>query len=198
MDDLIKSIYAGFMIGLGGTIYLAMENRVIGAILFSFGLLTIVNQGFYLYTGKVGYEGENIPLMTNTICGNAIGTFIAAFLMKISEPQLIDKVNSIWNNKLSQPKIVTFILAILCGIMMYLAVDNYKKNNKLLFLMLPVIIFILAGFEHSIANLFYMFLSGSINGDSLWYIIICIIGNGFGSRVFHLFKTYQFERVGAK
>ena len=43
-----------------------------------------------------------------------------------------------------------------------------------------------------------MFLSGSINGDSLWYIIICIIGNGFGSRVFHLFKTYQFERVGGK
>ena len=51
----IKSIYAGFMIGVGGIVYLSLDNKAIGSLLFSFGLLTIVTQGFYLYTGKIGF-----------------------------------------------------------------------------------------------------------------------------------------------
>ena len=50
----IKAVYAGFMIGIGGMVYLAVENKIVGSMLFSFGLLTIVTQGFYLYTGKIG------------------------------------------------------------------------------------------------------------------------------------------------
>lgn len=52
---LIKAVYAGFMIGIGGIVYLSVDNKAIGSLLFSFGLLTIVTQGFCLYTGKVGF-----------------------------------------------------------------------------------------------------------------------------------------------
>ena len=55
MRIFIKAVYAGFMIGIGGIVYLSVENRVVGSLLFSFGLLTIVTQGFYLYTGKIGF-----------------------------------------------------------------------------------------------------------------------------------------------
>ena len=51
----LKAVYAGFMIGIGGIVYLSVENKVVGSLLFSFGLLTIVTQGFFLYTGKVGF-----------------------------------------------------------------------------------------------------------------------------------------------
>ena len=54
-EMLLKSVYAGFMIGIGGIVYLSVENKLAGSLLFSFGLLTIVTQGFYLYTGKVGF-----------------------------------------------------------------------------------------------------------------------------------------------
>ena len=55
MRIFIKAVYAGFMMGIGGIVYLSVENRVVGSLLFSFGLLTIVTQGFYLYTGKIGF-----------------------------------------------------------------------------------------------------------------------------------------------
>ena len=46
---------AGIMIGFGGVIYLMCANKMVGALLFSFGLLAIVCQGFALYTGRIGY-----------------------------------------------------------------------------------------------------------------------------------------------
>lgn len=55
MDNFIKSIYAGFMIGIGGIIYLSLDNPIIAAFLFSFGLLTIIIQQFNLFTGKIGF-----------------------------------------------------------------------------------------------------------------------------------------------
>lgn len=81
-EMFIKSIYAGIMIGIGGIVYLSAENRVIGSLLFSFGLLTIVTQGFCLYTGKIGFVKDLKELlhMPVIIIGNFIGTYLAAFL----------------------------------------------------------------------------------------------------------------------
>lgn len=187
MGDLIKSIYAGFMIGLGGTVYLSLENKIIGAILFSFGLLTIVNQGFYLYTGKVGYE-NSLSKLAIIILGNTIGTFIIAAMICLSKPELVNVANALWQNKYNLNSFQLIINSMLCGVMMYLAVDNYKRNKNILFIMMPVVIFIISGFEHSIANLFYMFLSKNVNIISISFIVICIAGNALGAKVFHSYK----------
>ena len=187
MGDLIKSIYAGFMIGLGGTVYLSLENKVIGAFLFSFGLLTIVNQGFYLYTGKVGYEND-IKKIVIMIFGNAIGTLIMALIIRLSKPELITIADNIWQSKLQLNALQIILPSMLCGIMMYLAVDNYKKNRNLLFVIMPVVIFILSGFEHSIANMFYIFLSGNFNEISICFLVMCLTGNGLGAKAFHSYK----------
>lgn len=50
-----KSILAGILIGLGVIINLQSENPIIGALLFSFGLLTIIRMQLNLYTGKIGF-----------------------------------------------------------------------------------------------------------------------------------------------
>lgn len=193
MDKLrmfVKSIYAGFAIGIGGIVYLSMENRILGSLLFSFGLLTIVTQGFYLYTGKIGFvkEVKELPDMAIIICGNYIGTLLTACLakashLKIDSSELIGRKldYDIWN---------VFLLSVLCGVMMYLAIDNYSKNKNIVFIIAPVMIFILSGFEHSIANMFYFNLAGSFQLKTFGYILVMLAGNGIGARVFGI-KPYH-------
>lgn len=46
IEILIKSILAGIMIGIGGTIYLSLDNKIVGSILFAIGLFIIVVYSF--------------------------------------------------------------------------------------------------------------------------------------------------------
>lgn len=183
---LIKAGYAGFMIGIGGIVYLSVENKIIASLLFSFGLLTIVTQGFYLYTGKIGFikKWNELLDMAVIIAGNFIGTFIAAWIanmahLNISSAELVDKK---LNNNISN----IFLLSVLCGVMMYLAIDNFKKAKNILFIIAPVMIFILSGFEHSVANMFYFHLAGVYHLKSLGYLLIMLLGNGIGAKLFDL------------
>ena len=79
---------SGIMIGVGGTVYLLVENKILGAFLFSFGLFTIFQYGFTLFTGKVGYIPENKPVYIKevaiTLLGNIVGTGLAAFLLRLT------------------------------------------------------------------------------------------------------------------
>ncbi len=182
----IKSIYAGLMIGLGGIVYLSVENKVIGSLLFSFGLLTIVTQGFCLYTGKIGFVKECKELfhMPIIIIGNFIGTFIVAFFMKATHPN-IDSLQLV-HKKLSNNMLHIFILSMFCGALMYLAIDNYNKSKNIIFIIAPVMIFILSGFEHSIANMFYFNFAGIYSFKAFSYLLVMLIGNGVGAKLFSL------------
>lgn len=182
----IKAIYAGVMIGVGGCVYLSVENRIVGSLLFSFGLLTIVTQGFWLYTGKIGFVKKIRELadMALVVAGNYIGTFLTALLVRLSglpldTGELVDRKldHSIWQ---------VFFLSVLCGVMMYLAIDNYNKSRHIIFIMLPVMIFILSGFEHSVANMFYFHLAGAWGSRPLGYLLVMVLGNGVGAKLFDL------------
>lgn len=183
---LLKAIYAGFMIGIGGIVYLSVENRIVGSLLFSFGLLTIVTQGFYLYTGKIGFikRWKELLDMLVIIIGNFIGTFLAAWISKISHLNInsLELVNKKLNNSMGN----VFLLSVLCGVMMYLAIDNFNKSKNIVFIIAPVMIFILSGFEHSIANMFYFHLAGSYNWASFCSIFLMLVGNGIGAKIFSM------------
>ena len=182
----IKAVYAGFMIGIGGMVYLAVENKIVGSMLFSFGLLTIVTQGFCLYTGKIGFVRQirDLPDMVIIIAGNYIGTFLTALAvtgagLPVSSLELADK-------KLDYHPGSILLLSMLCGVMMYLAIDNYNKSKNIVFIIAPVMIFILSGFEHSIADMFYFNLAGVHSLKSYGYLIIMLVGNGIGAKLFDL------------
>lgn len=51
----VNSISAGILIAIGGSVYLACDNKYAGAALFSVALLCICYLGYYLFTGKIGY-----------------------------------------------------------------------------------------------------------------------------------------------
>lgn len=184
LEILVKSVYAGFMIGIGGIVYLSLENKVIGSLFFSFGLLTIVTQGFYLYTGKIGFVKKTVELLDMLIiaAGNYIGTVLVAILCKAAHLK-IDS-SSLVEAKLGNEVGNIFVLSMFCGVLMYLAIDNYNKSKNIVFIIAPVMIFILSGFEHSIANMFYFNLASAWSVKSAGYLILMIIGNGVGAKLF--------------
>lgn len=187
-NTLIKAVYAGFMIGLGGVVYLSLENKIVGALLFSFGLLTIVNQGFFLYTGKIGFArtGEDFKRMPVIIVGNFLGACLVAVLCRLAGMGISSE--AVCSAKLSRTPASIFILSVFCGILMYLAIDNFNKCKNHLFIIAPVMIFILSGFEHSVANMFYFALAGMWNGTSVCYLLLMILGNGVGAKLFDMCK----------
>lgn len=188
------SVLAGVMISFGGIIYLMCANKVVGSFLFSFGLLTIVCQELALYTGRIGYfKTYGIWSILTTIVGNFIGTYAVGKLAQLTRLPLAEAVHPIVETKLIDDPCSFFLLSIGCGAMMFLAVDNFKKSKSWFFVILPIMIFILSGFEHSIANMFYFSLANEWGELALIQTAIAIIGNGIGSWVINknnfIFKT---------
>ena len=55
LSYIFRGMFAGIMIGIGGVVFLSLNNKILGATFFSIGLLVICMFDMYLYTGKIGY-----------------------------------------------------------------------------------------------------------------------------------------------
>lgn len=189
------SVLAGMAIGLAGTVYLSVDNKLIGSVLFSFGLITIIIQGWSLYTGKVGSTNLRHfwPGIVCMLCGNFIGTLIISAMLNLTRlgPNLRFAASQIMQVKLSDTWWSVLTLSIFCGIMMKLAVEGYKRpyNEHLILITLPIMIFILCGFEHSIANMFYMNLALCYSLKSIGYIFLMIVGNAIGAKFIYVINN---------
>ena len=189
MKTFIKAIMAGIAISIGGTIYLTLENHIAGSFLFSIGLFTIYTFGLNLYTGKVCYIPNEKPKFLLTIIivllGNAVGTVGMGYLYRGTKlVKLVEHTSELVQLKLSDTIFSTFIMAISCGLMMCIAVIGFQtikdSVGKRLALILPIMVFILSGYEHSIADMFYFSLAGAWNGKAFIYIIVIVVGNLIG------------------
>ena len=187
---LIKSILAGIMISIGGTIFLSIDNKIVGAALFAIGLFMICTRGLNLFTGKIGYIFDNNLKYTLeviiTLIGNFIGTFTSAYILKYTRIYSIisEKAKNICSIKLNDKLLSIFILSIFCGLLMYLAVNNFKETKdsfgKYASIFLCVIVFILCNFEHSIANMYYFSIVGLWSSKAFLYLLIMVLGNSIG------------------
>jgi len=192
MRTFLLALLAGLCIGLGGTVCLSVDNGVVGAALFSIGLLTILAFGFNLFTGKVGYALDNKPSYIGTLAviwlGNLAGTGLMAALVRFTRiyEAVGVKAQGLVDQKLADDPISILLLAIGCGMCMFIAVDQYKKQEsmvKALFVIFPVMVFILCKFEHCIANMYYFFLSGSFTLKTLGYLLVMTLGNSIGGLI---------------
>ena len=81
-----------------------------------------------------------------------------------------------------------FLLAIFCNMLIYIAVDGFNKNEhqvgKYLALFFGVMVFILSGFEHCVANMYYFSMAGMWSGQTLLYVLVMSLGNSVGGWVF--------------
>lgn len=64
--------------------------------------------------------------------------------------------------------------------MIHIGVKSYR-NNSIIPLLLCVVLFVICGLEHCIANSFYMFYSMNFSMLSIAYLLINILGNTIGA-----------------
>jgi formate/nitrite transporter FocA (FNT family) len=174
------------------------ELKWVGAILFSIGLFTVFTFGLDLYTGKVGYMFDDKPWtygidLLIMLVGNFIGTLFIAQCMPMADqfvPGFIDGRLDM----LDSP--VTIILkGIFCGILMFIAADVYKTKKSYLGAFICVPVFILAGSEHSIADMYYFCAAGVFSLDALLFIILVAIGNAIGGVIIPVCRKYMYEET---
>lgn len=185
-----KAVASGLMITIGSAVFLATDSKVAGAVFFSVGLFAICSFGMNLYTGKIGYfVGDRDKLFYLIVwLGNLVGCIVGSGAVRIARPQLVEKAQAMAEAKLAMPWYSVIILGFFCGILMYAAVHNFKKHpgeiSGVFGVVFCVAAFILAGFEHSIADMCYLVVAFSGAQDLLpflGFILLVTLGNSLGA-----------------
>ena len=149
------SIFAGLLIGIGGLVYLRVGG-VAGAVLFAFGLLSVVMCGAQLFTGKSGFlPYRDFPKLVAMIALNAVGCAIAALIASYSSSEaLVANLNTIIDARLAASWHKILVTSVGTGMIMTLAVYGARQKHYLP-LLFGVPVFILCGLPHCVADAFY-------------------------------------------
>lgn len=184
---MINSVIAGFLIALGGMMYLQVGG-IWGAVLFSLGLLTILHFKFHLFTGKAGLltTGEITPYdLTAIWFGNLFGTCGGACLIAFTKPgiKIAEGAAAIINTRIANDWIQNVILGIFCGLLMYIAVISYASKPWVT--VMCVSAFILTGFNHCVADMFYLWAANGLvsMSDGLIAVLATTLGNVIGCNI---------------
>lgn len=190
LADFLYAVLAGLAISLGGAVFLAIDNKIIGALFFTVGLFTVCVNGFNLFTGKVGYAWRQPPsyllFLLVVWLGNLAGTCGVAALLRLTRlaPAFAEKAAGISATKLADAPLSIFVLAVFCNILMYIAVDGFRSNGhelgKYLGLFFGVAVFIICGFEHCVANMFYFAMANAWSAHTWLWLLIMTLGNAVG------------------
>ena len=183
-----KSILAGLLISLAGIVYLNCPEKIVGSLLFSLGLISVILLEANLFTGKIGYVNSKrsildslLMLVFNLVAAAIVGLIYrcgSGAAASIAESKLLVFSETWW---------LTGLKAIGCGAAIYLAVEGYKKSKSLIPVILGVMTFILAGWNHCIADCFYM-AAGSSSALAIPYLLVVIVGNSIGSLLIRLLQ----------
>lgn len=190
------SIFAGLLIGTGGFVYLRVGG-IAGAVLFAFGLLSVVMCGAQLFTGKSGFlPPKQIPRLLLMLAGNAVGCLVAAIIAVYCLNQSVQtNLSSILASRQAASWIGLLVTSAGTGMIMTLAVYGARKQHYLP-LLFGVPVFILCGLPHCVADAFYYavaILLGKFEWWILWAWLWAIIGNYIGCNLPRYFMQDQFE-----
>ena len=179
------SLLAGIFIAIGAEFYTLVVfdsnlsiglTRVLGGIAFSTGLILVLVAGAELFTGNclvmMGFASRAVTykqLLKNWgLCyvGNFIGSIGIVFLMlftnlwKMGDYMLGAKAVLIAADKVNLTFIEAFSRGILCNALVCLAVwlcfSARSVISKIAAIVFPITAFVASGFEHSIANMYFI------------------------------------------
>lgn len=198
LKKIYNSILAGVCISLGGLAFLKLGG-VIGAVLFTFGLLSIVAYRYPLYTGTAGFfnnrnELGNVVLI---LLFNIIGCAVAAWAISTACTDVADTVAQLVERRIMLSNIQVLLLAIGCGYIMTTVVQHARESNNYRPLIYGIPLFILCGMLHSIADAFYysLFIINNLTNIDIHYLsqigtiyIIEVIGNFIGCNIYRIVK----------
>lgn len=190
------SIFAGVCIGTAGFGYLASGlqssyGSLVGAVLFSFGLLTVVGYKLKLYTGTAGFINKNeIGDLFLVLLGNIVGCLCVAMLSRVSPLDIQGAAQKVMELRLNTGALKCGLLAIGCGFIMTTAV-HFARQNQYLPLLFGVPLFIVCGFPHCVADVFYflcvpvVFVKAHLLQVLCVYICI-VLGNLVGCNLYRI------------
>lgn len=201
LTRILSGVSAGLLISIGGTVFLSCEDRTVGAVLFSVALLCICFKGYSLYTGRIGYalrdrSGEYFSGLFLGLAGNVVGTVLGAAAVRAALPSLVEKAQAMCALKLGQTFAQTLIRAFFCGILMYLAVSIFAGMKTPLAILFCIPTFILSGFEHCVADMFYFALCGLPTAGTVVFIAAAVLGNTIGALILPLLNPKERMRTG--
>lgn len=179
------SILAGVFIAFGAAFFTLVVHdakisfgltQLIGGLSFCLGLILVVAAGAELFTGNnllvMAYVSKKITLgklIENWIIvylGNFLGALSLALWVYLSRQWSANshlvgaKALLIANAKVNLPFIVAFTRGVLCNALVCLAVwlcmAGRTTTDKILSILFPVTAFVALGFEHSIANMYFI------------------------------------------
>ena len=195
LNVLKTATFAGIAISFGCLAFLTMGN-LIGPILLTFGLITVVHYKLALYTGTVGFLellGFNNNILNNwkkiaiIILGNILGCLIVSILASYGGFTFTILANDVVQSRLTQPIVSVVIRAMGCGLIMSTAVQ-FAREGKFLPLLFGVPLFIYCGFYHSIADTFYYLFSAiKPTLHMLTTLALTYFGNYLGCSAYKLF-----------
>lgn len=196
LAKLLSGVSAGLLISLGGSVYLACENKVVGAVFFSVALLCICYKGYSLYTGRIGFairdrSKDYFSGLFLGLLGNLIGTAACGALIRIALPSLAENARRVCEAKVAQTWWETLIRAIFCGVLMYLAVSIFKEHKTPLAILFCIPVFILSGFEHCVADMFYFAVGLTVSVKAALFIALAVLGNSIGSLILPLLNSKE-------
>lgn len=195
-ETLPKAVLAGICISIGCVVNLRVGG-VAGAVLFAFGLTTVVYYGLKLYTGTAGFiraKGDWTMLLV-VLLGNILGCLLTAWLIAYAQPDCIEPATNILQGRVDKGPLACFLLAIGCGFIMTTAVE-FARKGKMLPLLLGVPVFILCGFAHSIADAFYFLVSPAemLMSTEVLIIYLCeVLGNFVGCNLYRWMLVFDNE-----
>jgi formate/nitrite transporter FocA (FNT family) len=211
LEFILLGVFAGIAIAIGGTASLlacsllsGLWGKFVGALLFSLGMFIVISYGFKLFTGMV----SGIPTMgvKNTwqlpVCflANARGCAIFALIVRYSfiGDTLAAQAKSVIDGKFSDDlwALKTFLSATACGILITFSVwsPRYAPDKKLsasIGVLLPIVVFVFCGFDHSVADVFYLCLSDTASWQAIGFILLAILGNVVGGVLFPLVALFM-------
>ncbi|WP_323089632.1 formate/nitrite transporter family protein [Allobaculum sp. JKK-2023] len=169
-----KSIASGVLIGMAAYLFLRAEKPW-GALLFGFALCFVCLFELDLFTGKIGWFGaKDLPYL-KILLGNAIGVVIVCLLLRWNMG-VQEEAATLVAAKVALPWYLALINGAFCGVLMFLAVYSWSKGLRA-GCFLCVTVFILCGFEHSIADLAYMAYANVWTWNLAWILV----GNWVGA-----------------
>ena len=149
-----SAVMAGFTVGLAAFGYLCIGG-VVGAVVFAFGLLTVVAYRLSLFTGTAGFIKKNeVPSLLLILLGNVIGCLIVSLMTRVSANDLQSAAQGIIQSRIDNGAVRSGVLAIGCGFIMTTVV-TFAREGKPLALLFGVPLFIYCGFPHCLADAFY-------------------------------------------
>ncbi|MBQ4556375.1 MAG: formate/nitrite transporter family protein [Clostridia bacterium] len=203
----LSAILGGIALSLGGAAYLSLYNDsfFLASAMFSIGVLAVLTFELDIFTDKASkfistqprrLDQEVLALLIVAL-GNTIGAIgcglLCGFFMN-------EAATAVYAAKTAEPFILTFVRAVFCGMLMYIACHGYRRQgggfSGCAIVVASVTTFGICGFEHFVADVFYCTARLSFGYKSFAFLGLILLGNFIGAMLFSW--LYELKKNGRK